>query len=348
MSDYFDRVERQIVRRVEEGGAGTWRSHLTPGNLAVVAAVLVVVVVAGVFLAARGGRETAPSPASHPALTVAFTAASDDTRAIDESVRVFRERLHAVFPGAQVVRSGDGVTVTLTHATPGARNRILALAAPGRLAFYDWEADVLAPNGKPVASQLQTGDPTALAISQGAGSAAPGDPGAGGVPMQRALLLVRKAARGRYIIVQALDTDPRHPIPPGAPNAKFYVLRDQPALSGAGLTNPRASTDPNLRAPDVEFGFTAAGGRVFQAMTKEVARRGSLVSGLGQTLNQHFAIVLDNRVISVPFIDYRQYPDGINGDQGADLAGNFTTQSARDLAILLRYGPLPVHLTAAG
>jgi SecD/SecF fusion protein len=72
------------------------------------------------------------------------------------------------------------------------------------------------------------------------------------------------------------------------------------------------------------------------------------VSSLGDTLNQHFAVALDNRLITVPSIDYKVYPDGITGDHGADLSGNFTRQSAKDLAILLRYGPLPVNLTAAG
>lgn len=41
-------------------------------------------------------------------------------------------------------------------------------------------------------------------------------------------------------------------------------------------------------------------------------------------------------------------PDGINGDHGADISGVFTAQSARDLAILLRHGSLPVILTATG
>jgi preprotein translocase subunit SecD len=58
--------------------------------------------------------------------------------------------------------------------------------------------------------------------------------------------------------------------------------------------------------------------------------------------------VLDNRLISVPSIDFKQYPDGIGGKDGADISGDLTRQSAKDLAILLRYGPLPVQLTAAG
>src|ERR1700735_2340211 len=43
-----------------------------------------------------------------------------------------------------------------------------------QLYFYDWEANALTPNGKTVASQLLTQDPTALTLSQGNGSSGPG------------------------------------------------------------------------------------------------------------------------------------------------------------------------------
>ena len=79
-------------------------------------------------------------------------------------------------------------------------------------------------------------------------------------------------------------------------------------------------------------------------MTAAIARRGSLVSGLGQSLNQHFAVALDNQLITVPYIDYKQYPDGINGDNGADISGSFSISSAQDLANELRLGALPINL----
>ena len=83
-------------------------------------------------------------------------------------------------------------------------------------------------------------------------------------------------------------------------------------------------------------------------MTAAIARRGELDSGLGQQLNQHFAIALDNQLITVPFISYKQYPDGINGDNGADISGSFSISSAQNLANELRLGALPVRLTATG
>ena len=129
-----------------------------------------------------------------------------------------------------------------------------------------------------------------------------------------------------------------------SPNAQFYVLRDHVSLLGSDITNPQPSTDSTTGQPDVTFGFTSKGQHEFQAVTKTIARRGDLVSGLGHTFNQHFAVALDNQLITVPSIDYKLYPDGIDGSNGADITGGFTTQSASDLATQLRLGALPIKL----
>jgi SecD/SecF fusion protein len=359
MSDYFDRIERQLVRRVEDGVPRRSRFRVASGQLAVAAGVLVVILVAGVFLLAHGnGGGANPSPAAAAGARVVFSVPGDASPAVVErSAEILRERLHAAVPGAQVSLANGAIVVVPPNGNAGVRSRILALAAPGVLAFYDWEGEVLAPNGKTVGSQLPSPSPAVMDISQGSGPAAPGQLGAGCVSLQQALALARKAGAGQplrtefigrlklrvpllYTVLEAAPTRP------GGQTDGFFVVRiSQSVLTGLDITKPQPRTDPNSRAPDVEFDFTAAGRRVFEAMTREVARRGSRVSSSGQALNQHFAIVLDNRLISVPFIDFKQYPDGINGDHGADIAGLFTTQSARDLAILLRYGPLLVNLT---
>jgi hypothetical protein len=126
-----------------------------------------------------------------------------------------------------------------------------------------------------------------------------------------------------------------------SPSAQFFVLRDEVALPG-DILSPHASTDASQQ-PAVSFGFTGAGARAFHAATREIARRGAEVSLAGESLNQHFAVVLDSRLLTVPSIDFRQYPDGIQTDR-ADIAGGFTRQSAADLATQLRYGALPLTL----
>jgi preprotein translocase subunit SecD len=69
----------------------------------------------------------------------------------------------------------------------------------------------------------------------------------------------------------------------------------------------------------------------------------SIVTLGGVQLNQHFAVALDNQLLTVPQIDFRTYPDGIIGG-GADVSGGFTHRSGRDLATELRDGVLPLAL----
>jgi preprotein translocase subunit SecD len=94
----------------------------------------------------------------------------------------------------------------------------------------------------------------------------------------------------------------------------------------------------------VTFGFTRAGRNAYRTVTAQVAHRGALVSGSGQTLNQHFAVALDTQLLTVPLIEFRAFPNGISGESGAGIFGAFTRTSARQLAAELRLGPLPVNL----
>jgi SecD/SecF fusion protein len=142
------------------------------------------------------------------------------------------------------------------------------------------------------------------------------------------------------VVLQAADLRTS----PTDPRAQFYVLHDHVALDGNEIADPRASTDAGGN-PNITFGFTSKGSRAFQQLTVAIARRGDLISGPGQTFNQHFAIALDDELITVPQIDFKTYPDGIRGDGGADISGDFTARFAQDLARRLRLGALPLTLT---
>jgi len=128
----------------------------------------------------------------------------------------------------------------------------------------------------------------------------------------------------------------------------YYVLNDAPALSTKDITDPREAVDSGPGGsgqPSVTFNFTTAGRRIFESMTATIARRGRERSAPAQTDLQHFAIVLDNRLISVPSIDFNQYPDGVEATNGSEISGAFTTASSRVVAQLLATGGLPVELT---
>jgi preprotein translocase subunit SecD len=103
-----------------------------------------------------------------------------------------------------------------------------------------------------------------------------------------------------------------------------HVVRKRVIVSGENLTNASASFDQNGQ-PVVSFKFDSVGAKRFGDATRE-------------NVGKLFAIVLDNRVISAPVIR-----EPILGGSG-QISGNFTTQSANDLALLLRAGALPAPL----
>ena len=76
----------------------------------------------------------------------------------------------------------------------------------------------------------------------------------------------------------------------------------------------------------VSFRFDSVGARRFGTVTR-------------QNVGQPFAIVLDKKVVSAPRIN-----EPILGGNGV-ISGNFTIQTAGDLALLLRAGALPAPLT---
>jgi SecD/SecF fusion protein len=131
-----------------------------------------------------------------------------------------------------------------------------------------------------------------------------------------------------------------------SPNS-WYVLNDNPVLTGADLIEPEQSKDEFTGQPDVIFSFTAYGKAAFERVTKEIAHRGqeARVPGVSkEAALQHFAVVLDNQVITVPSIDYTKYPEGINASTGSEISGGFTIASAQSLSNELQSGALPIRL----
>jgi SecD/SecF fusion protein len=132
-----------------------------------------------------------------------------------------------------------------------------------------------------------------------------------------------------------------------SPNS-YYVLKDDVVLTGSDITNPTQSNDESSGQPDVTFGFTSHGKGVFERVTKEIAHRGQEARLPGVTKEealQHFAVVLDGQLITVPSIDFEKYPEGIDSSTGSEISGGFTITSAQNLADELQSGALPIRLS---
>jgi SecD/SecF fusion protein len=81
----------------------------------------------------------------------------------------------------------------------------------------------------------------------------------------------------------------------------------------------------------------------------DVAHRGSAKAAHGVTgteAQQHFAIVIDDRIVAIPYIDFRAAPDGIDGCAGAMIEGGLIPLTARRTAAILTAGPLPAALSS--
>ena len=171
-------------------------SRRTGGGLIAVTSVLVVVVVAAVFLHSGGTSRQAslapprrastqivlrlePSPA-YPHLTAA---------AVGHELALLRFRVR--FLGASGITIRRVRTSELRVTVPSSEHPALVaryLTTLPQLVITDWEADVLAHNGRPVASQNLQQDPAAHLLSQGAAQG-PGVPDAGAVTLEHAVAL---------------------------------------------------------------------------------------------------------------------------------------------------------------
>jgi SecD/SecF fusion protein len=123
-----------------------------------------------------------------------------------------------------------------------------------------------------------------------------------------------------------------------------------PEMTGAHLKldGTRQDFDTTSSQPIVTMQFTDDGGDRFGEITNREADRGrarhNITGGQGnpQDSFQHFAIVLDRQIKSWPSIDFEQYPNGIGGSNGAQITGIGSLNEAKDLALVLQSGALPV------
>ncbi|MDR2902096.1 MAG: protein translocase subunit SecD [Lactobacillales bacterium] len=107
-----------------------------------------------------------------------------------------------------------------------------------------------------------------------------------------------------------------------------YIVLKRAVIVGGDQLDSAKGTYDDKGAPAVSFGFKSLGAKKFGNATKE-------------NVGRRLAIVLDGKVISAPKIN-----QPITGGSGI-ITGNFTVQSANDLALMLRSGALPAPLIVA-
>jgi preprotein translocase subunit SecD len=124
-----------------------------------------------------------------------------------------------------------------------------------------------------------------------------------------------------------------------AEDGGWWVVEDDAELAGGEIKNPEQQLDPLTNEPIVTFGFNADGREAFARMTLRIVERGVRADS-----PQRFAIVLDDRVMSLAQVDHVANPEGLDGSAGAALTGVGNLHQSQQLARTLDVGPLPLDL----
>lgn len=103
----------------------------------------------------------------------------------------------------------------------------------------------------------------------------------------------------------------------------WYIITRSSAVTGRDLRTAEPTVDENNR-PAVRFLLTGEGGRRFASFT-------------GAHVGELLAVVLDNKVQEVATIQEQIHDEG-------RITGAFTSQQAKDLAMVLRSGALPAGI----
>ena len=239
---------------------------------------------------------------------------------MSQTVGVINRRVNAlgVADAAVQVQGNDQISIAL----PGLKDVDQAVRTIGQTAqlqfFNDGKQRVSGPEDS-LAAAVKTAE-TAPLIPLPRGAAAELGKLAKGEPSTKYLAVI--AQPGMY----GNNTAPL-----------YFIYTLPPAMTGSAIHNSTQSFDQQSR-PNVLINFTSAGGKKFGDVTRDLATTGQITG-----VNQSFAIVLDNQMESDPIVDYKQNPDGIQGTS-AEITGNFTLQEAKDLALVINTGALPVTL----
>lgn len=280
--------------------------------------------------------------------------------AIERSVEIIRSRVDAFGVAEPEIQTqaDDQIVVAL----PGAEDpeRVVNdLIQPAQLVFINFSQNVLAPAGgtsdfeEAIATAQRAdpdstrGRPALYALDPETGDYISG-PEFDRVALEESLardtelsdVRVERVPAGVFL---AYTEEPEFQTRENSPLVRtWYVFNNNPGLTGADVTESRAAVQTRPGGGNesiVTMQFTDEGRRKFADVTRQLALDGSVQ---GEILS--FAIILDNEIISTPTIDFEEYPFGIDGRNGAQIQGDFSSDEADTLATQINSGALPISL----
>jgi preprotein translocase subunit SecD len=239
---------------------------------------------------------------------------------LDQSISIIRNRVDALgVAEPDISRQGSNIVVQM----PGVKNRNRALAIVGQTAQLRFRPVLQSlPYSETKATTTTTAAPTTTTIA------------ASTTTLKGATTTTVPAPTTTTTTPADIPTTPREQDTPKA----IVVLPDKDKsqryrlgpteLSGSAVRTASAVAPQAAEGWSVQVSFTSAGGKAFD----EVAKR---------FYNQQMAIALDGVVQSAPTITSQNFGGKATITGGT---GGFKEGEAKDLALVLRYGALPVTL----
>jgi preprotein translocase subunit SecD len=237
-----------------------------------------------------------------------------DSGVLDQSIEIIRSRVDAIgVAEPDISRQGNSIVVQL----PGVKNKDRALQLVGTTAqlFFRPVIQALPASDKPPVTTTTAPRATTTTV-------------AGATTTAKATTTTAPAND------VSTKTTPREDDKPGATvvlpmkdrngNVTQRLQLGPSELTGRAISTARANLDANGRWL-VEFTLTGKGSTAFDALAAKYVGR-------------QVAIDLDGIVKSAPTIQQAKF----NGR--GQITGDFTQGEAKDLALVLRYGSLPVQL----
>jgi preprotein translocase subunit SecD len=228
---------------------------------------------------------------------------------LNQSIEIIRSRVDALgVAEPDISRQGDAIIVQL----PGVKNRDRALQIVGQTAqlYFRPVLQVLpaSETATPTTTPPTTTAETATTVASPPTTIAPNE---------LKTTPPEENDPAKQVVLPERDSD-------GNVVARYQLGPAE--VRGQAISDSKAQVDTTSGAWTVTFDLTGDGTRDWNAMAAKVGR------------GNRIAIDLDGVVRSAPSLEQTEF-------QGSgQITGNFTEREAKDLALVLRYGSLPVQL----
>ena len=227
---------------------------------------------------------------------------------LDQAIQIIRNRVDALgVAEPDISRQGDSIIVSL----PGVKNKDRAVEVVGQTAqlYFRPVLERLPATPTPAAPTTTVPAEPTTTVDPTAPTTVPVDLDKTTTPEEN--------SPDKQVILPEKDNN-------GNVTARY--LLGPAEVNGQAMSSARATVNTNNGVWEVQFSLTSDGTTKWNAMAEKVG------------VNGQIAMDLDGVVQSAPSLQTTNFPGS------GQISGNFTEREAKDLALVLRYGSLPVQL----